>query len=108
MRRDGGTAFGAVRPLDGRFVIVRTASASSSIAVFPFRNCHKSPRILVSSCQNNGIIAKKFHKSIGIIPENDIFSKIVKMKIRQGFSGGPPPIARHGAGSWVGDTDEKW
>ena len=47
MRRHGGTAFGTVRPLDGRFVIVGTAGAGSGVAVFPLGDCHKSPKILV-------------------------------------------------------------
>lgn len=42
MRRQSGTTFGAVRPLYGRFVIVRTAGACSGVAVFSFRDCHKS------------------------------------------------------------------
>ena len=47
MRRHGGTAFGTICPLDGRFVVMSTASAGSGVAVFPFRDCHNSPKILL-------------------------------------------------------------
>jgi len=47
--RHGGTAFGAVRPLDGRFTVVRTACTGSGVAVFSFRDCHDSPKILIQT-----------------------------------------------------------
>jgi hypothetical protein len=52
--RNGGTAFGAVCPLNGRFVIVRTAGAGTGVAVLSFRYCHKNNGL-------SGILANGFN-----------------------------------------------
>jgi hypothetical protein len=78
MRLHGGTTFGTVCPLDGRFVVVRPAGAGSGVAMFSFRDCHKKVlKILVSDNKTSDMIAENCRSSIGMTPKNDIFWKNV-------------------------------
>jgi len=70
--RCGGAAFGAVRPLDGRFVIVGTACAGSGVAMFSLGNCHKSLKIVFQTNKQR-LFYRIFPESQGAYPPKMTF-----------------------------------